>query len=92
MHSDGYGLIVNEIRFSLGGKFMPDMRVKEYISVIQEEIDRCVKMIEDKFVELGNDAAKEVYSNGIEYAKIEARIQTLTEVQNDLKSRLEEAI
>ena len=73
---------------------MPDMgeKVKEYISEIQEEIDRCVKMIEDKFVELGNDAAKEVYSNGIEYAKIEARIQTLTEVQNDFKNRLEEVI
>lgn len=34
---------------------MPDMRekVKEYITEIQEEIDRCVKLIEDKFVELG---------------------------------------
>lgn len=73
---------------------MPNMRekVREYVSDIQEEIDRCVKIIEDKFVELGNDAAKEVYSNGIEYAKIESRIQTLTEVQNDLNSRLEEAI
>ena len=73
---------------------MPDMRekVKEYISEIQEEIDRCVKIIEDKFVELGNDAAKEVYSCGVEYAQIESRIQTLREVQNDLKNRLEEVI
>lgn len=47
---------------------MPDMRekVKEYITEIQEEIDRCVKLIEDKFVELENDAAKEVYLCGIE--------------------------
>lgn len=73
---------------------MPDMRekIKEYISEIQEEIDRCVKLIEDKFVELGNDEAKENYSCGIEYAKIESRIETLGQVQNDLKNRLEEVI
>lgn len=48
--------------FHWEGDVMPDMRekVKEYITEIQEEIDRCVKLIEDKFVELGNDAAKEV--------------------------------
>ena len=63
---------------------MPDMRekVKEYISEIQEEIDRCIKLIEDKFVELGNDTVKEVYSYSIEYAKIESRIETLEQVQN----------
>lgn len=73
---------------------MPDMRVKvkEYISEIQEEIDRCVKLIEYKFVELGNDAAKEVYSHGIEYTTIVSRIQTLGEVKSDLKNRLEEVI
>lgn len=73
---------------------MPDMRekVKEYISEIQEEIDRCIKLIEDKFVELGNDAAKEAYSCGIEYARIESRIETLGQVQNDLKNRLEEVL
>ena len=73
---------------------MPDMRekVKEYITEIQEEIDRCVKLIEDKFVELENDAAKEVYLCGIEYAKIESRIETLGQIQNDLKNRVEEVI
>ena len=73
---------------------MPDMRekIKEYISEIQEEIDRCIKLIEDKFVELGNDAVKELYSCGIEYAKIESRIETLGQVQNDLKNRLEEVL
>ena len=73
---------------------MPDMRekVKEYITEIQEEIDRCVKLIEDKFVELENDAAKEVYLCGIESAKIESRNETLGQVQNDLKNRLEEVI
>lgn len=73
---------------------MPDMRekIKEYITEIQEEIDRCVKLIEDKFVELGSDAAKEAYSCGIEYEKIESRIETLGQVQNDLKNRLEEVL
>lgn len=73
---------------------MPDMRekVKEYITEIQEEIDRCVKLIEDKIVELGNDAAKEIYSCSIEYAKIESRIETLGQVKNDLKNRLEEVL
>lgn len=80
--------------FHWEGDVMPDMRekVKEYITEIQEEIDRCVKLIEDKFVELENDAAKEVYLCGIEYAKIESRIETLGQVQNDLKNRLEEVI
>lgn len=84
----------DEIRFLSGGKIMPDMRekIKEYISEIQEGIDRCVKLIEDKFVELGNDAAKEIYSCGIKYAKIESRIETLGQVQNDLKNRLEEVV
>ncbi len=73
---------------------MPEMRekVKEYISEIQEEIDRCVKMIEDKYVELGNDKTKDEYSESNEYVTIKSRIQTLGEVQNDLKSRLEEII
>lgn len=80
--------------FHWEGSIMPDMRakIKEYISEIQEEIDRCVQLIEDKFVELGNDAAKEVYSCGIEYARIESRIETLGQVQNDLKNRLEEVL
>lgn len=73
---------------------MPDMgeKVKEYITEIQEEIDRCVKLIEDKFVKLGNDEAKETYSCGVEYAKIESRIETLGQVQNDLRNRLEELV
>jgi len=71
---------------------MQDMRekVKEYISEIQKEIDRCVKMIEDKYVELVTDKAKDEYSDSNEYIAIESRIQTLGEVQNDLKNRLEE--
>ncbi len=69
---------------------MPDMRekVKEYISEIQEEINRCVKMIEDKFVELGTDKEKDEYSEGNEYIDIASHTQTLGEVQNDLKNRL----
>ena len=72
---------------------MPDMRekVKEYITEIQEEIDRCVKLIEDKFVELENDAAKEVICAALN-TQIESRIETLGQIQNDLKNRLEEVI
>ncbi len=50
------------------------------------------EIIGDKFVELGSYVAKNVFSNGIEYAKIESRIQTFGEVQNDLKNCLEEMI
>lgn len=90
LHGERWNLNESKSQNSL----MPDMRekVKEYITEIQEEIDRCVKLIEDKFVELGNGAAKEIYSCGIEYAKIESRIETLGQVQNDLKNRLEEVI
>ncbi len=55
-------------------------------------MNRCVKMIEDKYVELGNDKVKDEYSESNEYVTIKSRIQTLGEVQNDLKSRLEEII
>lgn len=90
LHGERWNLNEGKSQDSL----IPDMRgkVKEYISEIQEEIDRCVKLIEDKFVALGNGAAKETYSCGIEYAKIESRIETLGQVQNDLKNRLEEVL
>lgn len=90
LHGERWNLNESKLQNSL----IPDMRekIKEYISEIQEEIDRCVKLIEDKFVELGNDAVKEIYSCGIEYAKIESRIETLGQVQNNLKNRLEEVI
>lgn len=90
LHGERWNLNEGKSQDSL----IPDMRgkVKEYISEIQEEIDRCVKLIEDKFVALGNGAAKETYSCGIEYAKIESRIETLRQVQNDLKNRLEEVL
>lgn len=90
LHGERWNLNEGKSQDSL----IPDMRekVKEYISEIREEIDRCVKLIEDKFVELKNEAVKEVYSCDIEYAKIESRIETLRQVQNDLKNRLEEVL
>ena len=62
------------------------------LSNLYKHFDRCVKLIEDKFVELGNDVAKEAYSCGIEYARMESRIEALGQVQNDLKNRLEEVV
>ena len=72
----------------------PDMRekVKEYISELDAEIDRCIKLVEDKMKKLKDSTIIESYTRGVEYARIEARIQTLLEVRNDLQGRLEELI
>lgn len=72
----------------------PDMRekIEEYIKELDQEIDKYTKFIENKFVELNVDAAKEVYILTPEYAQMESRIQTFTEVRNDLRSRLDELI
>lgn len=72
----------------------PNMRekVEDYIKELDQKIDKYTKFIENKFVELNVDAAKEVYILTPEYAQMESRIQTLTEVRNDLRSRLDELI
>lgn len=60
----------------------PDMRekVKEYISELNAEIDRCTKLIENKINEW----------NEYEFIKMKLRVQILMEVKNDLQGRLEE--
>ena len=68
------------------------IKIKEYIKELEREQQRCVKLIGDKFVELGSDDAKGIWTLGREYAALESRIQTLGEVGNDLKNRLEEVI
>lgn len=67
-------------------------KIKEYLLDIQEEIDRCVRLIEENLVKLKNNKIDDYYLNSFEYAKIEAKIQTLLKVKNDLKNRLEEKI
>lgn len=62
---------------------MSDMRekVKEYIGELEDEIQRCIDWIEQN---MNSEACK--------VAAMESRIQTLGEVKNDLKKRLEEGI
>lgn len=62
---------------------MQDMRekVKEYISEIQEEIDRCTLWVKEH-----------INSEVCNIAIMESRIETLIEVTNDLQSRLDEVI
>ena len=61
----------------------PDMRekVREYISELDTEYDRCMNWIEE-------------HMNGetCQVSTMEMRAKTLMEVKNDLKSRLEELV
>ena len=65
-------------------KELPDMRkkVKEYISELNEEIDRCHKLAEQNMQDASTTAAEMMM----------ARVQTLTEVKNDLQGRLDELV
>lgn len=67
----------------LNPKKKPDMRekVREYIGELEQEIQRCVDWVEQN---MNVEACK--------VAAMECRIQTLGEVKNDLKGRLEEVI
>lgn len=67
-------------------------KIEGYILDIQEEINRCVRLIEENLVKLKNNKIDDYYLNSFEYVKIEAKIQTLLEVKNDLKNRLEEKL
>ncbi len=62
----------------------PDMRekVKEYISELDAEIDRCHKLAEQNM----DDEATTVAEMMV------VRVQVLTEVKNDLQGRLEELV
>ena len=72
----------------------PDMRekIKEYISELDAEIDRCTKFIEDKLSKIKDNGKKEIYLFSIEYITLKTRVKALTEVKNDLQGRLEELI
>ena len=62
----------------------PDMRekVREYISELDAEIERCHKLAEQNMDDEATTIAE----------MMAARVQTLTEVKNDLQGRLEELI
>ena len=62
----------------------PDMRekVREYVSELDKEIERCHHLAEQNM----NDEATTVAEMMV------VRVQTLNEVKNDLESRLEELV
>lgn len=65
-------------------KQKPDMRekVKEYISELNVEINRCHKLAEQNMEDESTTLAEMML----------VRIQTLTEVKNDLQGRLDELV
>lgn len=62
----------------------PDMRekVREYIEELDAEIDRCHKLAEQNMDDEATTATEMMV----------VRVQVLTEVKNDLESRLEELV
>ena len=56
--------------------------LKEYITELDDEIDRCHKLAEQNVQDESTNLAEMMI----------VRVQTLTEVKNDLQSRLEELI
>lgn len=69
----------------------PDMRekVKEYISELDTEIDRCTDEAESILAAIGDYDEKPMPTN---YIKLEERLKVLGEVKNDLRGRLEESV
>ena len=69
----------------------PDMRekVREYISELDVEIDRCVDEAESILAAIGDYDEKPMPTN---YIRLEERAKVLGEVKNDLEGRLEELI
>ena len=61
----------------------PDMRekVREYISELDTEYDRCMDQIEEH-----------MYGEACQVTAMEMRAKTLMEVKNDLEGRLEELV
>ena len=69
----------------------PDMRekVKEYISELDAEYDRCIEQAESILAAIGDYEDKPMPLN---YIKLVERAETLHEVKNDLQDRLEELV
>ena len=70
---------------------LPDMRekVKEYISELDVEIERCVDEAESILAAIGDDDENPMPTN---YIRLEERTKVLGEVKNDLQGRLNELI
>ena len=69
----------------------PDMRekVKEYISELNAEYDRCIGQAERILAAIGDYDEKPMPLN---YIKLVERAEVLNEVKNDLQGRLDELI
>ena len=69
----------------------PDIRekVREYISELDAEYDRCIVQAESILAAIGDYDEKPMPTN---YIRLEERANVLGEVKNDLQSRLEELI
>ena len=69
----------------------PDMRekVKEYISELDVEIERCVDEAESILAAIGDYDENPMPTN---YIRLEERTNVLGEVKNDLQGRLDELI
>ena len=66
-------------------------KIKEYISELDIEINRCEKWCE-KYLSLVRKPIDDNMLMPIDYTKMQVRIQTLTEVKNDLQGRLDELV
>ena len=69
----------------------PDMRekVREYISELNAEYDRCIGQAESILASIGDYDEKPMPLN---YIKLVERAEVLNEVKNDLQGRLEEFV
>ena len=69
----------------------PDMRekIKEYISELDAEYDRCIGQAESILAAIGDYDEKPMPLN---YIKLVERAEVLMEVKNDLQGRLEELV
>ena len=69
----------------------PDMRekIKEYISELDAEIDRCIGQAKSILSAIGGYDGSPIPLN---YIKLVERAEVLMEVKNDLEGRLEELI
>ena len=79
-----YELLIDKVN-------QPDMRekVKEYISELDAEYDRCIDESESILAAIGDYDEKPMPLN---YIKLVERAKTLMEVKNDLQGRLEELV
>ena len=70
---------------------LPDMRekVKEYISELDVEIERCVDEAESILAAIGDYDENPMPTN---YIRLEEKTKVLGEVKNDLQGRLDELI